>query len=218
MEKFRNLGVIEPNYIVLAGIKAAFQKSDLYIALECRSLDEIWALGKSSPKLEGLLVDVEESTYPSDADLERLRSEFPGTRVILMAHSGEHANVAYALRHGIDGIILKTCQPRAILTSVELALLGERVFPAEVLSQLPTPSQGLLQARSTHGQVVGKLTPREIEVLKNLSKGHANKVIARNLDLSEATVKVHVKSVLRKSQKRNRTEAALWAREIGIAG
>lgn len=216
MEKRCSLGVVEPNDIVLAGIRAAFRVSDFDIALECRSLDEIWSLGDASTKLEALLIDVEESAYPSEADVTRLRSEVPGVRIILLADSDEHANVGYALRHGMDGLVLKTCQPRAIRTSVELALLGERVFPADALSRTRASSQGILEARSAHETVV-ELTVREKEVLTRLSMGRANKEIARDLDLSDATVKVHVKSILRKSQKRNRTEAALWAREIGLA-
>ncbi|GJE41195.1 Response regulator protein VraR [Methylobacterium soli] len=63
---------------------------------------------------------------------------------------------------------------------------------------------------------VHKLSPREIDVLKHLAGGASNKIIARACDLAEATVKIHVKNVLRKLKTQNRTQAALWAIEHGI--
>jgi DNA-binding NarL/FixJ family response regulator len=60
-----------------------------------------------------------------------------------------------------------------------------------------------------------QLSEREIQILKDLVKGHANKVIARTYDITEATVKVHVRTILRKIRVGNRTQAAIWARENG---
>jgi two-component system, NarL family, nitrate/nitrite response regulator NarL len=69
--------------------------------------------------------------------------------------------------------------------------------------------------KSRRPRNVPKLSEREIQILDGLVKGHANKVIARTCDITEATVKVHMKSILRKIQVANRTQAAIWAIEHG---
>lgn len=216
MARNRTLGIIEPNLIVLAGLKQIFSESGFEVVLESESLTELWKFSPPAPKIDALLIDVEQDAYPTEAEIARLRAEFPDCRIVLMANSSEHANVAHALRHGLDGLILKTCCIEALAKTLELAVLGERVFPADALRPLSILKDDLASCRQIDDNVVYNLSTREIEVLKCLSKGRANKEIARDLGISEATVKVHVKAILRKSHARNRTEAALWATSVGI--
>lgn len=217
MSKVWELGIIEPSDLVLEGLKRIFSKSGFKISLECKSLGELWDLTPPVPRIDALLIDVAQHAYPGEAEVARLRAEFPGSRIVLMAESSEYANVAHSLRHGLDGLILKTCCVEAIVKSLELVLLGERVFPADALRPLSIVADERSSRSSMNDKVIYNLSARELEVLKDLSKGSANKEIARHLGISEATVKVHVKAILRKSNARNRTEAALWATGIGVA-
>ncbi len=217
MSKPWEIGIVESNYLVLEGLKRIFSNSAFKVVFECRSVGEIWKLDPPAEKIAGLLIDVDQEEYPSDEVIARLRSEFPESRIILMAESSDQVNVAHAIEGGLDGLVLKSRRVETIVKSLELALLGERVFPVEVLHPPSARPEDRSCHRAIQANVIYKLSDREIEVLKSLSKGRANKEIARHLGISEATVKVHVKAILRKSRARNRTEAALWATGVGLA-
>jgi two-component system, NarL family, nitrate/nitrite response regulator NarL len=120
---------------------------------------------------------------------------------------------------GLGGLC-PTAMPRsALLKVLELVILGETFLPAAVSFELlqrgsgrrlhegsPAPADAV--ARET-----GRLTSRETQILRCLTRGASNKIIARELGCSEATVKVHVKGILRKVKAANRTQAAMWAQE-----
>jgi two-component system nitrate/nitrite response regulator NarL len=92
-------------------------------------------------------------------------------------------------------------------------MLGEMVFPSALATALPqcAPKRPKLNAR-----LRGNLTPRELDILKCLTDGASNKLIARDLGITESTVKIHMKSLIRKIGAQNRTQAALWAIESGF--
>jgi two-component system nitrate/nitrite response regulator NarL len=97
--------------------------------------------------------------------------------------------------------------------SVDISALHTKP-PVNGASTGPNPSNGeprCVPALRTHP----KLSEREVQIVNGLVKGHANKVIARTCDIAEATVKVHIKSILRKARVGNRTQAAIWALESG---
>lgn len=131
-----------------------------------------------------------------------------------------------AFRNKIHGIILNTSTCDQFAESLRFVAVGERFFPwalAEHLlrscdagsgTRLPNDRKGPPGPLAIAGSGRG-LSLRETEVLDQLVDGGANKVIARQLDITEATVKVHLKSILRKLEVTNRTQAALWARSIG---
>jgi two-component system nitrate/nitrite response regulator NarL len=99
---------------------------------------------------------------------------------------------------------------------LDLIVLGEHVFPSQTLDLLRTGRFLEEPAKLSVCDQTKVLSAREVEVLNCLSVGSANKVIARQFGITEATVKVHVKAILRKIQVKNRTEAAIWARSHGI--
>ena len=85
-------------------------------------------------------------------------------------------------------------------------MLGEAILPSDIVLTIATGREEALHLQR------GKLSNREAEILVFLKEGAPNKVIARSLNLSEATIKVHIKAILKKAGVRNRTQAALWAR------
>src|SRR5580704_4602754 len=101
-----------------------------------------------------------------------------------------------------------SCPLTLWVQSLHLVCAGERVISRDLL---PIIARGPPPSRSSNEAVWRKLTPREEEVLLDLVKGHSNKVIARNLGMMEATVKVHVQHLLRKINAQNRTQAVVWA-------
>jgi two-component system nitrate/nitrite response regulator NarL len=121
---------------------------------------------------------------------------------------------------GASGFCFAASAPEVLIKSLELVMLGESVLPFEVLrsimDQTPQAGDQPIQDTKVAGSKLSELTAcklsaRETEILGCLMKGESNKTIARKLDITEATIKVHVKAVLRKIGAANRTQAAMWA-------
>src|SRR4051812_43819098 len=112
---------------------------------------------------------------------------------------------------GADGYLMKDVSPEALIQSLELVMMGEKVFPTNLAAML----FDLNNASSPMNSIRG-MTPREHEILQALVTGASNKLIANRLGITEATVKVHLKTLLRKIDVNNRTQAAIWAMNNGV--
>ncbi|MBD0316775.1 MAG: response regulator transcription factor [Nitrospiraceae bacterium] len=115
-----------------------------------------------------------------------------------------------AMGGGADGIQIKNVSPEALIQSLQLIMLGEKVFPTNLASML----LGMNTISPQHS--IRGLSPREQEILQALVTGASNKTIAIRLGITEATVKVHLKTLLRKIDVNNRTQAAIWAMNNGF--
>jgi two-component system, NarL family, nitrate/nitrite response regulator NarL len=131
-----------------------------------------------------------------------------GDRVVVLASGADALDIDDQQIALLSGILTYDLSAEAFLRSLRLICAGERVFPRDLAPgcRLPAPSLG-----SEVQSDGNRLSPREREVLSHLLAGRANKVIARQLGTSEATVKVHLKNLLRKIKVGNRTQAAIWA-------
>jgi two-component system, NarL family, nitrate/nitrite response regulator NarL len=153
-------------------------------------------------------------------ELRSIKQDYPEARVMVLADYLETQSLRGALRCGADGYLEKTICCEALVKSLELVMLGNFVVPEAALPALtelavapedrceavePTPAPSGEQTPSI------PLTAREVEVVKCLTEGVSNKQIALRFDITEATVKVHVKAILRKLRAKNRTQAAIWA-------
>jgi two-component system nitrate/nitrite response regulator NarL len=145
--------------------------------------------------------------------LKALKAADLDARVIILTVSDHEDDVVAALRAGADGYLLKDMEPEDVLDSLKAAAqgrmaLGERV--AEILADALRHESQPKPADSA------KLTEREREILSLIAVGHSNKLIARELKITEGTVKVHVKHLLRKLDLASRVEAAVWAVRRGL--
>ena len=145
--------------------------------------------------------------------LKALKAADPDARVIVLTVSDSEDDVVAALRAGADGYLLKDMEPEEVLDSLKAAAqgrmaLGERV--AEILADVLRRESQPKPADSA------KLTEREREILSLIAVGHSNKLIARELKITEGTVKVHVKHLLHKLDLASRVEAAIWAVKSGF--
>lgn len=145
-----------------------------------------------------------------------LRERFPKAVVVILSERYSHDHMIGSLRAGASGYLLKQVSCEILIKSLELVSLGEHVFPEQAVQLLCREDslEGLSRQANTRSSDI--FSPREVEVLRGLGEGKSNKVIARQWGISEATVKVHVKAIFRKLQVKNRTEAALWARDQGL--
>nr|WP_281381284.1 response regulator transcription factor [Microvirga lupini] len=127
--------------------------------------------------------------------------------------------VLTAFRSGADAYLKKSISYEVLVKSLDLVLLGEAIFPGAIIDLLREQDARVEQSKQTSApEGPQELNPpakglsvRETVILRCLMDGDSNKIIARKFDITEATVKVHVKAILRKIQAKNRTQAAIWA-------
>ena len=149
-----------------------------------------------------------------------LKDRHPEARIALIADGFDLPFVKLARDAGVDGFCLSAGGREVLIKALELVMLGEAVLPTHLMALLldmaPAGAELGTQDQVSIGLELSdprlrKLSTRESQILNCLTEGAPNKVIARKLDVAEATVKVHVKAILRKIGATNRTQAALWA-------
>ncbi len=155
-----------------------------------------------------ILLDLNMKGLDGLGTLRRLRELDQDVRVIMLTVSDSEEDVVAALRAGADGYLLKDMEPEDILAAIERCTRGRLVI-GERLTELI--ARALREEPRPAGIDDAGLTPREREILDLLEKGFSNKLIARDLNLTVGTVKVHVKHILKKLRLRTRVEAAVWA-------
>ena len=143
-----------------------------------------------------------------------IKQECPATSVILVTM---HANPEYlfeALKAGAAGYVLKDVSQYELISTVQKVLHGESILNQELMARL---LQRLASETPTQEDLpLGRLSPREREVLQLLTKGQTNREIARKLTVSVSTVKIHVEHILAKLEVSDRTQAAVRAIEMGL--
>jgi two-component system, NarL family, nitrate/nitrite response regulator NarL len=144
-------------------------------------------------------------------DLEQLQAAYPEARIVVLADDFAVDALRDAMNAGADGYLMKDVSPEALIQSLELVMMGEKVFPTNLASMLLSLDSTPSPMNSIRG-----LSPREQEILQALVTGASNKLIAIKLGITEATVKVHLKTLLRKIDVNNRTQAAIWAMNNGF--
>ena len=149
---------------------------------------------------------------------EALHQRFPEARIVVLADTFELEEVIHAFAVGVAGYLVKEISCEPLLVSLRLVALGEKVLPSQFVGNLCDRGLRPSSASSdwTSDVALVNLSEREVQILRDLILGHPNKVISRRLGISEATVKVYVKTVLRKLRVSNRTQAAIWAVVRGL--
>ncbi|MCX8003569.1 MAG: two-component system response regulator NarL [Burkholderiaceae bacterium] len=142
--------------------------------------------------------------------LAALKEADPSRRVVMLTVSDAPADLMAALRAGADGYLLKDMEPEQLLERIRAALAGETVIGEALAARLAAALREEARQAAAPKRDLAVLTDRELHVLRALADGLSNKRIAQKLAISEGTVKVHVKNVLKKLQFRSRVEAAVW--------
>uniref|UniRef100_E6PQK8 DNA-binding response regulator in two-component regulatory system with NarX (Or NarQ) n=1 Tax=mine drainage metagenome TaxID=410659 RepID=E6PQK8_9ZZZZ len=141
--------------------------------------------------------------------LRELKAVYPGITTIMVTVSDDAENLTAALRAGADGYLLKDMAPEALLASIlKTAETGVMTLSDNLVNLLVVSLREDLLSKTKE---TAKLTPQEFNVLAHLKEGKSNKQIARDLDIAEGTVKIHVKRILKKINVNSRTQAAVWA-------
>jgi two-component system nitrate/nitrite response regulator NarL len=167
-----------------------------------------------------VLIEARQNTGRVLEIVRQVRDQAPEARIIVLADEYDLNFVRLGHEAGVDGFCLATIAPEVLIKSFELVMLGETVVPSAILRNVVVgapqakdqPFQGNCVAEAILSDLKAcKLSAREMEILSCLREGAPNKLIARKLEITEATIKVHVKAILRKIGASNRTQAAMWA-------
>jgi two-component system nitrate/nitrite response regulator NarL len=192
-------GLLEQRSIDVAGM-AADGNEGIELAKEIRP--DIILLDLRMPNMSGL------ETLPV------LRGELPTTPVVMLTTSNDESDLIKALRTGAQGYLLKDMEPEELVGALRDIESGKNVVAADLTDALARMVQG--ETTVDDDGPFSELTPRETEILCLLADGQSNKLIARNLGISDGTVKLHVKAILRKLNIHSRVEAAVMAVEHGL--
>ena len=178
----------EPDMEVVAEAADGAQALELY----AKHIPDLALLDMHMPIKNGIQATME------------IRSKFPSARVLILSAFDGDEQIYKALQAGAQGYVFKNSSGEKLIPALRAVVAGQRWIPKEVASRLATRKS------------FEELTPREVQILNELAKGLANKEIADILNISEHTVKDHLKNILAKLRVADRTEAVTTAIQRGI--
>jgi two-component system, NarL family, nitrate/nitrite response regulator NarL len=206
--------LVGTNGLFREGLSLMLESDDLTVMRTDNSASELLPLLTTSDEQPDLIIWDSPTILEEDiarwADIHR---EFPKIGIVVLTENPDAESANRALAAGVRGILPKCISAGALSLSLRLIALGENLatvpFSLARAWQETTPATPRAFDAS---KLPVSLSPREAEILRHLGEGSPNKAIARELDLAEATVKVHVKTLLRKINVSNRTQAAVWGK------
>ena len=203
--------IVDDHAVVREGLRAFLELQEgIEVAGEAEDGREaLQAASRLHPDV--ILMDLVMPELDGVAAMRSLREQVPNARVIVLTSFLDDDKLLPALRSGAAGYLLKNASPQELVRAVRAAHAGEALIDTVVAARL-------VETLAADGGVepLDRLTPREREVLVLIGRGFSNKLIARELQLSEKTVKTHVGHVLAKLGVTDRTQAAVIAVRAGL--
>jgi len=210
--------LIDDHALVRKGIEELLQSRGVQVVASVGSGEEGVRRALELPA-DLILLDVKMPGMTGIDTLKQLRASGVSAPVVMLTMSREDADLSAALRAGARGYLLKDIEPEELVPALEAVVQGDNVVAHELvgtLARLVGSNAGPQPAARRPAAPFAELTPRELEILGCIADGSSNKMIARALDITDGTVKLHVKAILRKLGMRSRVEAAVAAVEHGL--
>ena len=194
--------------------------------LTTRGIDVIASVnsGKEASRLvdelkpDVILLDMRMPGIDGLGVLKSLREQYDSLPIVMLTTSTDETDLVESLRAGAQGYLLKDMEPDELVIALRDIINGKTVVAPDLAPVLAKAVQGKKEEpEKDNDSPFSELTPRETEILGLLAEGQSNKAIARNLGISDGTVKLHVKAILRKLDVHSRVEAAVMAVEQGMS-
>lgn len=212
--------------VTVLGARSLFRAAlvDLLGAIGFSPIEEADDIGQlrrqlgEAPPSNMLITDLARGGGDAANTVREIKSWLASAKVVCLVPEFDLNEMRACFAVGASGYILESISRDALRESLLLVDAGEKVYPSELALEFPVlaATPGITTGRAVAAPEAD-LSAREVEILKCLANGQSNKVIAKNLGIAEATVKVHLKRILRKAHASNRTQAALWAIATGVA-
>jgi two-component system nitrate/nitrite response regulator NarL len=233
--------LVGPSALLREGLTRILSEADFRVVASTRRVDDaVLAAACKHPSML-VVIDAADDLSAAVREVRLFKQRHAKGRIAVLADSDEQADIVSAFHAGANGYFTRFAPCDALIKYLELVMLGETILPGVLLSWIvghaPVNAGGDDHGADDeeHVAAVGEIrkaaeeclaaesrdTPRfsdrERSILNCLIAGESNKVIARQIDIAEATVKVHVKAILRKIRVQNRTQAAIWAISNGLS-
>jgi two-component system nitrate/nitrite response regulator NarL len=226
--------LVGPSALLREGLARVLGTANFRVITSARQVQDLPASSKHQPVL--LLIDSSNDSDQIVAQISLFKERYPSGRVAVLTDHYRPEEMVSAFRAGANLYFTKSVNCDAFIKALELVMLGETIVPLELLALIGHHEHvqesralegGVLNGRvednTTHREKLDDVSPparvedaarlsgREKCILQCIVGGDSNKKIARKFGIAEATVKVHVKAILRKIRVHNRTQAAIWA-------
>lgn len=201
--------LIDDHNLFRSGIKALLSRQENFeiIGEAADGLSGVKLVEQMKPDI--VLLDLDMPIMNGRETLAQILSVRPEQGVVMLTVSEDSEDLTECMRLGARGFLLKNIDAEFLVDCIKRAVDGDNVFSPEMTAQLV---QSLIRPHNVStGSALDTLTPRELEILGHLAAGYSNKIIARQLDLAESTIKVHVQNILRKLELSSRVQAAVYA-------
>ena len=208
--------ICDDQALVRAGFRAILgSRPEIEIVGEAENGAEAVALAERR-RPDVILMDIRMPLLDGVEATRRLVAEGSPARILVLTTFDLDEYVHAAIRAGASGFLLKDVTPAELVEAIRIVAGGDALLAPSVTRRLLERFAATLPASDQSSEVVGQLTARETEVLRLLAGGLSNAEIASELVVSEATVKTHISSLLRKLGLRDRVQAVILAYETGL--
>ncbi len=215
--------IVGPNPVLCEGLsrvlnKTAFKTVELAAHVDFLSLG---SLPQQKPVL--LIIDAGDNPGGATGQIESFRQSHAAGRIVILANHCQPEDMVAVFRSGANAYFATIATCEDFVKSLDLVMQGQTILPSEGIAtalerdvhlppnDLGRPDKSPRARDKADDPLAPRFSDRELYILRCLTEGSSNKVIARECDIAEGTVKVHVKAILRKIRVRNRTQAAIWA-------
>ncbi len=207
--------IIDDHALFREGLEGLLKRRGVEVIACSNASEGVSVVGKQRPDV--VMVDLRMPEMDGVEVLKKLKIENGDIPVLILTTSDDAKDLKECLQYEASGYLLKDMDPDDLVAALTKVIRGELVVAAELaptlacIIQNPNPE---IEAESD--SIFSCLSPREYEILEHLTEGQSNKVIARHLGIADGTVKLHVKSILKKLGLHSRVEAAVLAANEGV--
>jgi two-component system nitrate/nitrite response regulator NarL len=216
MIEVAKLVIVDSNRLFREGLGRLLEGNRLEVVKEAYSfVGALRFLQSGQTRLDIILGDPGTDLPRELEAVKVILSQFPEVKVVILTDRFAPQWPEEGLKSSVAGFLSKDISAEALMRSLDLVLMGERVIKSAARRAAAGTPAARWTAPDPAAELLAKLSGRENQILDCLAHGLPNKLIARELNMAEATVKVHLKALLRKLNAQNRTQAAIWAIKTG---